>query len=264
LFLLAYILMGLNSFAQQDKAKANRALWTNLGLGFTIADSYDNGTVPFHIKGIGTVAAPSATYRWKRYETQLEFRSFNTTLAYPSGTGTNLNLNYGFLYRFHDSQSNRWHQWAGGDLEGFFDIRQIPALQNASSNLSAFSTLGAVWKVEFDFAFNKDKTHNWLTAYGKVGLPIVGVAFRPDFSYVSNGVGMVSSWELLTAEHHIFTKFFPGCNTTLGLSLNLKNGNRIALDYRWDYLTTGKKDIYRYDNAFHSANLTFMFNIFRR
>ena len=42
------------------------------------------------------------------------------------------------------------------------------------------------------------------------------------------------------------------------------NGNRIAFNDRWDFVTTGHKDVYNYVNALHSFNATFMFNLFRK
>ena len=260
LILLVCVMMGISAFAQ---TRPNRALYLNMGGRRGVASSYDNGTVPFFIMGSSNIQTSGVTYEWKRYETNLEFRSIGTTLTDPSGACIDYNLNYDFLYRVHDSKSDRWHQWVGGDIDAFVDIRQIPSLQNASTNLSLFGNLGLVWKTECDFAYNKDKTHNWLTAYGKVNLPLVGVANRPDFAYVGDGIGMTEPLELLFAQHHTFAKFFPGCNTDLGLRLNFKNGNCIAFDYRWDFITTGNKDVYNYVNALHSFNATFMFNIFK-
>jgi hypothetical protein len=35
----------------------------------------------------------------------------------------------------------------------------------------------------------------------------------------------------------------------------------IGLSYRWDYLTTRNKGYYRFDNAFHTISLDFMFKL---
>ena len=259
--LMACVMMGLGAFAQ---TRPDRALYLNMGGSRGVASSYDNGTIPFFIAGVSNVQTTSVTYEWERYETNLEFRNINTTLANPSGTCIDYNVNYDLLYRVHDSKSDRWHQWVGGDFDAFFDIRQIPSLQNASTNLSLFGNFGLAWKTEWDFAFNKAKTHNWLTAFGKVTLPLVGVANRPDFAYVGDDIGMTNNMEMLFSQHHTFVKFFPGCNTDLGLRFNFKNGNRIAFNYRWDFITTGHKDVYNYVNALHSFNATFMFNLYRK
>ena len=261
LLLTVCVMMGLSVFAQ---TRPERALYLDMGVSRGVTDSYDNGTVPFFIMGVSSISTTGATYEWKRYETNLEFRNISTTLSDPSGTGLSYDINYDFIYRVHDSKNGRWHQWVGGDIDVFADIRQIPDLQNASTNISLFGNLGLVWKAEYDFAYNKDKTHNWLTAFGKVDLPLVGIANRPDFSYVGDGIGMTNTFKMLFAEHHTFAKFFSGCNTDLGLRLNFKNGNRITFSYRWDFVTTGHKDVYNYVNALHSFNATFMFNLYRK
>lgn len=261
LLLTACVMMGINAFAQ---TRPERALYLDMGVSRGISNSYDNGVVPFFITGVSSIMTAGATYEWKRYETGLEFRNVRATLAKPAGTDVNYEINYDLLYRVHDSKSGRWRQWVGGDIDAFVDVRQIPSLQNASTNLSLMGSLGLVWKAECDFAYNKDKTHNWLTAYSKVNLPLAGVAYRPDFSYVGDGIGVTDIFKLLLAEHHSFVKFFPGCNTDLGLRLNFKNGNRISFNYRWDFVTTGHKDVYNYVNAIHSFNAIFMFNLYRK
>ena len=171
-----------------------------------------------------------------------------------------LDFNLEALYRYLDSKSNHFRFYAGGALEGCGDFKSIPALQNASSSINIFGNICIVNKAEWDFAFNKTKSHNWLTAYAKISLPIMGTAYRPGYAYVYDPQGL-DELEGIFAGYENFTQFFPGCNTDVGLWLNLKNHNRVGLNYRWDYLRTGNKDIWHFDNTFHSVNLSFMFNI---
>jgi hypothetical protein len=94
-----------------------------------------------------------------------------------------------------------------------------------------------------------------------LNLPLHGLANRPGFAYVGDPAINQDLFETLFGTNEVFGKFFPGVNTDLGLYLNLRNGNRIGMNYRWDYVTTGKKGTYRYDHAIHSFNLSFMFRI---
>lgn len=261
LVILLCVITGIGVFAQ---TRPNKALYLNTAFSFGLTNAYDNGAVPFYINGVSTMRSFGASYEWKRYETHFDFRKISTTLFDPNGTCTTFDLDYDFLYRIHDSENGRWHQWIGGDIYTLADIRQIPSLQNASTNLSFFSNLGFTWKAEYDFAYNKEKTHHWLTAYNKVNLPLVGLAYRPDYSYVCDAIGMTETFGVLFANHHTFAKCLPGCNTELGLRLNFKNGNRIAFNYRWDFVTTGHKDYYSYVNALHSFNITLLFNLYRK
>lgn len=251
--LLVLMLMGGSAFAQTS-------INLYIGIGTGSIDNYDLGTVPYHIKGSAGIQDWGANIAWRRCQIQLDGRYFNSKLKTLSGTNQAVDLNLEFLYRYHDTENNRFHFYTGAALEGYGEIKSVPALQNASFCLNTFGNLCDVNMVQWDFAFNRAKTHHWLTAYGKLTLPIVGMVSRPGFSYAydTQGIGVFSK---LFAGHESFAKFFPGCSTDLGLWLNLKNNNRIGLNYRWDYLSTGKKGIWRYDNAYHSVNLSFMFNI---
>lgn len=250
---MSLLALGYSAFAQNS-------LNIYMGIGLNSIDNYDLGTVPFHIQGFGRVQDWGANMAWKRCQLQLDGRYFNSTLRTLSGTNQGVDFNLEFLCRYFDTKSNRFHFYTGAALEGYGEVKSVPALQNASFCMNAFGNLCNVNMVQWDFAFNKAKTHHWLTAYGKLTLPIVGMVNRPGFSYTYDTQGM-DVFSSFFGGHESFKKFFPGCSTNLGLWLNLKNNNRIGLNYRWDYLSTGKKGIWRYDNAYHSVNLSFMFNI---
>ena len=271
IFLWVFLLMVTPVFAQtpsttaeeerdvlpQPVRKSKVPIWLHFSAGANYAECFDKGTIPFRYKGFGANAKGGITIEWGRCHVQTEGQGFYNALSDLNGSSINVNLTTEFLYRFHDSAKNRWHYWAGGQTQTFVDVREIPMLMNASWSVSAFVNLGATGMVQYDFAFNRDKTHHWLTAYGKLDLPLMGVVDRPGFAYIGNPT--INEDALLGDD--IFVKFFLGASTELGLYLNLLNDNRIGLSYRWDYLTTGKKGIYRYDNALHAINLNFMFKI---
>ena len=78
LLLMACVIMGLSVFAQ---TRPERALYLNMGASRGVANSYDNGTVPFFILGVSNIQTSGATYEWKRYETNFEFRNISTSLS---------------------------------------------------------------------------------------------------------------------------------------------------------------------------------------
>jgi len=250
---LALALLGGSVFAQNPLH-----LYVNTGIG-TI-DHYDIGTVPYHVKGSAAPMGLGVNYAWKRCQVNVGGQMTNGNLNTISGTAMGFDVNAEFLYRCIDSESNRFHFYTGGALQGYGEIVTIPALQNASRGMTLFGNINDVNMVTYDFAFNKEKTHNWLTAYGKLTLPLFGMVNRPGYSYIHETFGM-DGFEALFAGTETFPKFLPGCSTDLGLYLNLKNGNRIGLDYRWDYLSTGNKGTWRYDNAYHTVNVSFMFKL---
>ena len=134
-------------------------------------------------------------------------------------------------------------------------------MMNASTGVTAFFNLCAEGMLSYDFAFIHGGSHNLLSAYGKLTLPMAGLVIRPGYAYMDNYSSDINTDNTFLEDYEAFGKTFPGIGTDMGLYLNLLNGNRIGLSYRWDYLTTGKKGIYRFDNALHSINLNFMFNI---
>ena len=241
--------------------QANVPLWIDLSIGSHYADCYDVSTVPFAYHGVGRDYGVGFNIEWGRCHLRPGFRMINSTLANPAGNATDYDFSTEFLYRVYDNNSNRLHLWAGATLGGFVDIKSIPSLQNAATTISIFGNLGATGLMQYDFAIDKSKNHPWLTTYFKLNMPLYGIANRPNFAYVGNPAINQELTETLFGCKETFGKFFLGVNTDLGLYLNLLNGNRIGLTYRWDYLTTGKKGTYRYDNAIHSFNLSFMFRI---
>lgn len=231
-------------------------VWLDFSVGADFAQCADRATIPFRYKGIGANAKGGVTIEWGSCRVNVEGRGFYTSFTSFSGTAYDINLSAEFLYRC--AVVKRWSFWAGSTLQGFMDIKEIPALMNATSSVSSFGNLFATGMVECPFAFNSDNTHHWLTASGKLSLPIVGVVNRPGYAYIGNPTINEDAW---LGDNETFAKFFPGVSTELGLYLNLCNDNRIGLSYRWDYLTTGKIRAYRYDNALHSINLSFMFRV---
>ena len=115
--------------------------------------------------------------------------------------------------------------------------------------------------MQYDFAFIRGGSHNLLSAYGKLSLPIVGGVIRPGFAYMDNYTSSMNIANTILQDYETFYKWFPGVTTDIGFYFNLLNGNRIGINYRWDYLTTRHKGIYRFDNAIHSFNLNLMFNL---
>jgi len=231
-------------------------IWLDFSMGANFAECFDKGTVPFRYMGFGGNVAGGVTVEWGQWHMKAEGRGFYTELTTFSGTAYIISTSTEFLY--HCSRINRWNFWAGGTIHTFIDIKDIPVLMNAASSVSAFFNLCATGMVDYDFAFNHEKTHPWLTAYGKLSLPLVGAVNRPGYAYIGNPTINDDAW---LSDNVTFAKFLPGLGTELGLFLNLRNDNRIGLSYRWNYLTTAKKDAYRYDNALHSVNLSFMFRV---
>jgi lysophospholipase L1-like esterase len=245
----------------QPVRKSKVPIWINMGAGLDEANCYDNGTIPFSYLGIGANFNMGATIEWWRYHLQTETRFFVNGMFSFSSYAFTSDSRTEFLYRIHDSKRNRLHVWAGCDIQSFFDIKEIPALMNAAMGASIFENICAEGMLQYDFAFIKGGAHNLFTLCGKLNLPIAGLVMRPGYAYVDNYNSDINESNTIFQDYEMFGKWFPGVGTDIGLYFNLLNGNRIGFNYRWDYLSTGHKGTYRYDNAFHSFNVNLLFNV---
>ena len=245
----------------QPVRKSKVPIWLNMGTGLIVADSYDKGTAPFRYVGIGAGLNLGVTVEWKRCHIQTESRVLGDIVYDLGGYDIGVDSRLEFLYRFYDSKRNRLHLWVGGGLQTFCDIKELPSMMNAAVGVSVFENLVAEGMLQYDFAFIRGGVHNLLTAYGKLSLPLGGVVVRPGYAYMDNYTGDIETVNTVLHDYEVFGKWFPGASTDIGLYFNLLNGNRIGIDYRWDYLTTRHKGAYRFDHAIHSVNVNFMFNI---
>lgn len=244
----------------QSARKSKVPIWLNWSAGANIADCYDNGTIPFRYMGVGGNFGLGITAEWRRCHVQNETR-VSCSILETNGYSIGIDSKTEFLYRFYDSKRNRLHLWMGGAFQTNYDIREIPSMMNAATGATVFRNLCAEGLLSYDFAFIRGGSHNLLGAYGKLVLPLTGLATRPGYAYLDNYTSDIDLSNTLFQDYETFGKMFPGLSTNIGLYFNLLNGNRIGFSYRWDYLSTGKNGTYRYDNALHSVNLNFMFNI---
>ena len=260
LFLLLGMGICMGVFAQSQEQRKNNSFWIDLSTGIGGITCYDNGTIPYSYGGIAIPVGLGITDEWRRCHIEFEGQFFRSFLLEPSGSNYGIDTRLEFLYSCLKPSESRWHFWSGVNIEGYGELKSIPVLQNASASFTAFGHIGAVEKLACDFGYTKDRTHHWMTAFFKLTLPIAGFASRPDFIYVHDPMNEPAVSSLITSNEKFF-KLFLGATTDLGFTLNLRNGNRISLFYSWDYLTTGKKGAYRYDNAYHTVNLSFMFKL---
>ena len=268
LLLAAILLMATQGFAQDSETqtqpvhKSKVPVWLNAGVGLGFANAYDAGIAPMSLFGLSAGAQLGVTVEWNRCHIQNETRGlFGLLVTNLSGYDIDGQQRIEFLYRVHDGKRNRLHLWAGGSLQEDAFFRIIPSLGNASTSTSLFFNLNAEGMIQYDFAYIENHTHNLFTVYGKVVLPLGGLICRPSYAFMDNYTSDINLVNTILSSYEASGMFFPGVSTDVGLHLNLPNGNMIGLSYRWDYLTTRNKGYYRFDNAFHTISLDFMFKL---
>ena len=271
IILVAILLMATQAFAQNSENNdtppcaihnTKVPVWINAGVGLGGANAYDKGIAPMSMWGLGVRGQLGVTVEWKRCHIQTESRALFDLLLTPlSGYNIDVQQRLEFLYRVHDGKRNRLHVWVGGSWQQDAFFRIIPSLGNASTSTALFYNLNAESMVQYDCAFIKDGTHNLLTLYGKVMLPLGGLICRPPYAFMDNYTSDLNLLNTILSSYEMSGMVFPGVATDFGLRLNLLNGNKIGFSYRWDYLTTRSKGYYRFDNAFHTFTVDFMFKL---
>ena len=266
LVLLLVALCG-GTFAQGKKEKREKSpsdnfFSLNLRGDLGTATCVDRSVIPFAFSGFAKGLDVGFTDEWGRCHIQFDFDWKTTNFSNPSGKMYYFSPKLEFLYSCLKPSDSRWHFWSGASLRSIVDFKSIPGLQNAQTTLSIFGNLAAEELVQCDFAYEKgNKSHPWMTAFFKFSLPLFTGASRPGFAYVQDPLDGTGAVRLLLAPNETSFRMFPGYATDLGFTVNLRNGNRFSFGYCVDFLTTGKKGAYRYDNAYSTAYLQFMFKI---
>lgn len=252
--------LSLSNDAQTTDAGPD--VWLNGGGGTCYADAYDNGAAPMNLLGVGLGFQSGVRMEWGRCCIQRESRYLCGFLVSPfTGYVFGMNEGVGFLYRFHDGKRDRLHLWAGGSVREEGSLKVIPSLKTCAVSSAVFGNFSVEGMVQYDFAFLHEKSHNLLTAYGKLRLPIVGIVNYPGFSYMDNYMSNINLVYTILTTYETRGILFPGVCTDIGLRFNLLSGNKIGFSYRWDYLTTRHRGYYRFDNAFHTFTIDFMFKL---
>lgn len=268
-FLAILLLIMTSGFAQNHPTRTvyqngKVPVWLDFGVGLNLSNSCDWGVSPQTYFGLGANAKVGVTVEWNRCHAQADMRILGNMLFNQSSVTSQA---YGgdfrgeFLYRGLDFGDNRWHLWYGGGAQAYFDLKLRSHLMNAAFGYTSFVNLFGSCKVQYDFRPAYDGKHYKYSVYGKLSLPLLGWATRPDFSYIGNATSNPSDVLTILKYHETFAMAFPGASTDFGILLNLPNSNKIGLSYCWDYLTTRHNGAYRFDHAVHTFNITYLFNV---
>lgn len=255
-----FFAMAGSSYGQETDTKPS--IWMNGGVGYCIADAYDSGAAPMSLLGLGTGFQSGVNLEWGRCCFQRQSR-YRLGLLVSPFHGYIIGMSEGaeFLYSLRDKKSHRLHFWIGGGVHGEGSLKVLPSMKTCAVSSSVYGNFSVEGMVQYDFAFVQDDTHNLLTAFVKLRLPLVGVVNYPGFSYMDNYASNINLVNTILSTYETRGIFFPGASIDVGLRFNLPNGNRIGLSYHWDYLTTRNRGFYRFDNAFHAVTFDFMFKL---
>lgn len=260
---LVFFSLSATTFSQTIDDKPG--VWLKGGRGSYLVDAYDNGAAPMSLYGFGIDVRAGVFVEWHRFHLQRESRMLLGMFVTPlDGYVVGQQENVEILYRFCDGKRNHLHLWAGGGYRGDGNLKVLPALKTAATSSTLYGNLCVEGMLQCDFAFIHDGLYNLrnlFSAYGKMIIPFAGFVNCPGFSYMDNYMSDINLVNTILSTYQTRGILFAGASVDVGFYFNLANGNKIGLSYRWDYLTTRDRGYYRFDNAFHTIAIDFLFKL---
>lgn len=238
-------------------------LGISFGCGFT--DFYEQGASP--LTYFGLAASPGASLLVETVRWRFLFETTSTGGAYTNRFVSSLAFGGSFDSRFSVTRRlidrGKRQRWIGLEANNLADIKYNDALMNASFALSNISTLGPRFQIQHDLPVTR-RQHSY-TIDADFFLPIVGVVYRPGYSYMSNYTGGTGGSTLDGYELSI--GILNGARTSIGLTRNFYE-YKVRLSYDWlfalsnlsgDYFPPGGS--YLFAEGIHLLRLSINFRL---
>ena len=212
---------------------------------------YDNTIGAQHYQGL--VASTRIAYTNNsmnfRWWTELEFDGgYYNSYSFPSAADRVANqvsggYNFGFVKPMHKF-SNEFYFWGGASLTGRYVYNQILNYSNSADNYTFLNNLGVTGLFHYTFRM----ADRWWSLEWALNLPLATFYMRPGYSvnFPNNELGETGFATL--------NQFYE-IDSEIRLVFPLRNENKIALEYHWDYysLNTSNKVQYGSHGIFVTA-----------
>jgi len=138
----------------------------------------------------------------------------------------------------------------GVAVSNFADVTVNMNYENAAVGVSEFIGVeGVVRLVERET--KKVRLHQ------EIALMPLAVDFRPGYSYIDNYTSTQPVLKALFDDFEWYLKPFAAVSTDVGIDVALSGNNRMAVNYRWFFISTGHQGTWRFDHASHTLNIEF-------
>ena len=245
------ILFLLTTFSLSAQRVVFEGQYLQISGGGKYNNLYDSSIGSQHYKGL--VASTRIAYRNNsmnlRWWTELEFDGgYYNSYNFPSITDRVANqvsggYNFGFVKPLHKF-SNEFYFWGGMSLTGRYAYNQILHYSNSADNYTFLNNIGVNGLLHYTFRM----MDRWWSLEWFMNVPIATYYMRPGYSinFPEDKLGETG-----------FTSFnqFYEIDSEIRLVFPLKNENKIALEYHWDYysLNTSNKVQYGSHGIFITA-----------
>ena len=249
LYILIFLSLTTLSMSAQDIVSEGQYLQFSGGSKFDRL--YDSSIGSQHYRGF--VASTKMAYVnnsaslrwWAEFETD---GGFYNSINFPSIADRVANqisggYNFGFSKPLHKFNDRLW-LWGGMSLFGRYSYVQILHYSNSAHNYTFLNNIGVNGLLQYAFSIGDRK----LILEWFMNIPLATYYMRPGFSinFPEDKLGETG-----------FTSFnqFYEIDSEIRLLFPMKNGNKIALEYHWDYysLNTSNKVQYGSHGIFVTA-----------
>ena len=83
----------------------------------------------------------------------------------------------------------------------------------------------------------------------------------PGYAYIDNYTASQPVLGALFDDYQWHAKPLAALSSEIGISYTLMNDNKLELNYKWDYHSSGHSGYWRFDHAMHTLQFNFHFNL---
>lgn len=146
-------------------------------------------------------------------------------------------------------------EWIGLGLNNFLDVTVNTNYENAAAGISEF-----IGPELFFRATQQIGISNWYI-HLELGVMPVAAVLRPGYAYIDNYTASQPVLGALFDDYQWHAKPLAALSSEIGISYTLMNDNKLELNYKWDYHSSGHCGYWRFDHAMHTLQFNFLFNL---
>ena len=178
-----------------------------------------------------------------------------------SGYAGMFDIGLSAMRRVWQNNEATWSMFVGCGVSNCTFVGYAPQYMNASFSLTDLFQPDFSFRVQYDLPNPNTLVvmPGWFSAYASLTLAPIGLAYRPGYSYIDNYTGGRELKDYLFTTYRTSFAWLPRVATELGVSFNLRSGNRIGLAYRWDYRSSHGTGYWDFDDARHQLVVDFVF-----
>lgn len=167
----------------------------------------------------------------------------NSSRLNPYNFDIKINLGYTWTYNLLKKENQGFNMWSGGSINTH---------QSFIVNNSAFPTYSNFTYIGGDFIFKYKLDKYEFDSFIKI--PLLSIVTRPSYSII--GPTIINKGDVSTylSAARTYLRGFGGLSCNFGFTWKNKKNKMHRISYKWDYYSSGKKDIWLYKEGSHTIS----------